>query len=102
MTLRFLDPLGNELKLLNDTLNIKNVNFEYVSDSIRSIRIITNNFSKYEYKEGDTIIIKNFKFNDFNSSYDLRKIENYLNRDEGHKIILIQNFISDGFASSQV
>lgn len=101
ISLRFLDPQGNELKLLNDNLVIKNVNFEYQSDNIISIRIITNYFSIYEYKEGDTILLKNFTFDNLISNFNLKKIERYLNNEEGHKIIKIRNFTEGDFNSSQ-
>jgi hypothetical protein len=97
ISLRFLDPQGNELKLLNDNLTINNVNLEYQSDNIISIRLITNYFSIYEYKEGDTIILKNFKFKEFSTEFNVRKIEDYLSRDDGHKIIKIRKFIDDDF-----
>ena len=86
MTLRFLDPNGDELKP-NDNLVIKNINFFKSGSELLGIRLITNYFSRYEYKEGENIFIKDFKFIDsFITSFDKILIEKFINRLEGHKI----------------
>lgn len=93
LSIRFLDPYGNQIKLLNDKIQINNINFEkdLVTNELKYIRIITNYFTPYEYKEGDNIILKDIEFN-FNidtTEFNLLNLKKYLQREEGHKIIIV-------------
>lgn len=92
LSIRFFEPNGQPVKFLNDKIEIKNINFEkdLVTNELKYIRIITNYFSPYEYKEGDQIIIKDINFDtDLTTQFNLLDLKKFLQREEGHKIILV-------------
>ena len=101
MTLRFLDPNGMELHLLNEILTINNINFFKTGTNLIGIRLITTYFSRYEYKEGENIFIKNFKFDtNFITKYDKNAIEKFINKTEGHKITNTYRLVNDTYQST--
>ena len=88
---KFFDPSGNKLKLHRDVLKIDKIFFEKKTLSGQSIvykiKLIMNKFfSRLEYKESDNIIINNFKFGSISSTFNLKYLEDFINRKEGHSI----------------
>jgi hypothetical protein len=74
-------PDGTPLKINDHTLNIKSVYIIRTLPNVSKIGLLIEKyFSRYEYTEGDDIIIDNLKFKENNdTNFDLTKIENFIN-----------------------
>lgn len=108
-SIQILDNLGNQLNLVNDYLDIKNVSLDVVQIgtsgeyNINKIKIITNKyFSYYEYQEGDLIIFKKFAFDTSRTSsiFNINKLTSFINRTEGHVIREIETTAHTGLCNT--
>ena len=88
-----------------DVLNINRLEYtnnQGINNTTEHIEIITNEHFSSEFSSGDIIIIKNYSFQDTNnnnnqvSNSNIAAFENFINRDEGHKIIDISFAVGDG------
>tara|TARA_B100000768_G_C11258239_1_gene367481 strand:+ start:501 stop:1667 length:1167 start_codon:yes stop_codon:yes gene_type:complete len=86
------DPNGNTLNFKNDILTIKEI--KIIKDK-NFIKIETTEYFNQEYCNGDIIIIKNFSFSNTESNLsqtNYLKIKEFINRKQGHRIYLSDNF----------
>jgi len=74
-------PNGNPLKMIDHTLDVKSIYIIKTLPNINKIGILINKyFSRYEYTEGDAIIIDMLKFNDnINTIFNIKYLENFIN-----------------------
>ena len=94
LSISITDPFGNVLKLLNDYLEVKHISLIKIIDNelgniINKIKIVTKKyFSYYEYQEGDIVLFKDFRFNSnkYNSKFNYKELENFINLKKGHII----------------
>jgi hypothetical protein len=86
LTIKIKDNMGNQLKFRDEQLEIEKIEYQNSSsDPIVSknfLKITTKTyFSRLDYLEDDIIIFKNIKLDTTNLT-----LENYLERESGHKI----------------
>ena len=90
LTFSFYDSLGNKLNYLNNTLTIKDL--DYDNDSNKFIKVTTNEFFyRKNYRENDIIIIKNIQNN---------LLKDFLERKRGHKIYFNANYTDEVSSNS--
>ncbi len=88
LTMTIKKPSGDIVSNLNDILDIKYIYQSNLLDDDTNFLVIETlqYFSDTEYKNTDTLIIRNFQYHD-NTILGVQYFNEFMNRQKGHKII---------------
>ncbi len=99
-------PLGDNPNNLIDVLNIKSITYqEQTSSNVATeyLMVQTTTFFPIEqYKIGDTIKFQNYVYRDTGTYNEATDFNNFINRDAGHKIIVVKSNDSDKLLKNRI
>jgi hypothetical protein len=99
MSVSLRKPNGELINTSRDEYLIFKVEYELYN--VQYLKIVTDKyFDKNEFFRGDTIIMKNYEVTNVDSgmdSYSITKINEFINRKEGHEILEIGQANNSGF-----